>query len=137
MSGSPEGFVLDASALLAYLRGEPGGAEVADALLGGAVMNAVNYAEVLSRLGEGGADARLADERLRASGVIGEVVEVVALDALDALEIARLRPVTRAAGLSLADRACLATGLRLRRPVLTADRASADLAAGVEVRLIR
>lgn len=38
--------VLDASALLAMLKEEPGGAEVA-AIIGTAQMNAVNYAKVV------------------------------------------------------------------------------------------
>jgi ribonuclease VapC len=51
--------------------------------------------------------------------------------------IARLRPLTRAQGLSLGDRACLATGLRLGRPVITADRSWAALDVGVTIQLIR
>ena len=55
----------------------------------------------------------------------------------DCLEIARLRPLTKARGLSLADRACLALARRLEIPVLTADRDWADLNLGVTVQLIR
>lgn len=55
----------------------------------------------------------------------------------DAAEIARLRPLTKAAGLSLGDRACVALALRLRQPALTADRAWDGLALGVELRQIR
>lgn len=137
MTTAARGVVLDASALLAYLRGEPGDEAVGAAMVGGAVMNAVNYAEVLSRLGEAGLDPAVADERLRSGGVIGELVEVIPLDAVDARAIAALRPATRDAGLSLGDRACLATGLRRGLPVLTADRAWAGIDAGVQIRLIR
>jgi PIN domain nuclease of toxin-antitoxin system len=62
---------------------------------------------------------------------------VVPLHEDDAVVIARLRPLTKAQGLSLGDRASLATGLRLGRPVITADRAWAALDVGVTVRLIR
>lgn len=55
----------------------------------------------------------------------------------DAMRAARLRASTRKLGLSLADRCCLALASRLERPVLTADRAWADVDAGVDVRLIR
>lgn len=55
----------------------------------------------------------------------------------DAVCIARLRAVTRAQGLSLGDRACLATGIRFGRPVLTGDRGWAAVDVGVAVRLIR
>ncbi len=42
----PAGSVLDASALLAYLQGEPGGETVQAALAVGAIINVVNYAVV-------------------------------------------------------------------------------------------
>ncbi len=52
---------------------------------------------------------------------------------------ARLLADTRAAGLALGDRFCLALARRLRSPVLTADRVWAAIAEAVdvEVRLIR
>jgi len=45
--------------------------------------------------------------------------------------------LTRSAGLSLADRACLALALRLGYGVLTADRQWSNLDIGLEVKLIR
>jgi PIN domain nuclease of toxin-antitoxin system len=45
--------------------------------------------------------------------------------------------VTRQAGLSLGDRACLALGLTRGLPVLTADRVWAQLDVGVEVVVCR
>jgi|DewCreStandDraft_2_1066082.scaffolds.fasta_scaffold03093_9 PIN domain nuclease of toxin-antitoxin system len=137
MSDAPVGAVLDASALLAYLQGEPGSDLVEVALAAGAVISAVNYAEVLSRLGDAGAEPAAVHRRLREHGLISSLVEVLPLTEDDAVVIAQLRAPTRAQGLSLGDRACLATGLRLGRPVLTADRTWAGLSAGVTVRLIR
>jgi ribonuclease VapC len=55
----------------------------------------------------------------------------------DAIDAARLRPLTRSVGLSLADRACLALAHRLNAPALTADRAWFRLELDVEVRLLR
>jgi len=46
----------------------------------------------------------------------------------DAIEVARLRPLTRQVGLSLADRACLALAHRLGTRALTADSAWSGLA---------
>lgn len=131
------GSVLDASAVLAYLQGEPGSQMVQTALAVGAVINVVNYAEVLSRLDDAGEESATANRRLREQGLIGGLLEVVPLSEDDAVTIARLRAATRAQGLSLGDRACLATGLRLGRPVLTADRSWAALDVGAIVRLIR
>jgi len=45
-------IVLDASALLAFLREEPGASKVAEVLENTAYMSAVNWAEVLSKISE-------------------------------------------------------------------------------------
>ena len=56
----------------------------------------------------------------------------------DATEAARLRPLTRSAGLSLADRACLALTRRLAGEALTADRAWLEFElADIHIRSIR
>ena len=70
--------------------------------------------------------------RMKAMGL-----EVEPFDEVDASAAGALRPSTRALGLSLADRACLALGLRLGLPVLAADKALAAADVGVEVVLIR
>jgi ribonuclease VapC len=130
--------VLDASGLLAYLQGERGSEQVRDAIGEGAAISAANWAEVLSKLVEAGEDAVTLAGRLEREGLIDDAVKVVPLTAEDALAIAQLRQATRAAGLSLGDRACLALGRRLGLPVLTTDRAWNDLAlTGITVRAIR
>jgi ribonuclease VapC len=48
-----------------------------------------------------------------------------------------MRPLTKAQGLSLADRACLALARRLDIPVITADREWAGLDLDITIRLIR
>ena len=129
--------VLDASALLAYLRDEVGWDATAKAMVEGAAISAANYAEVLSKAAEEGEDPDRLAERLESEGVIGGGVEVFPVTEADARVIARLRPLTRLAGLSLGDRACIALGLRLGCAVLTTDRRWADLDLGLEVRLAR
>jgi PIN domain nuclease of toxin-antitoxin system len=131
------GAVLDASALLAYLRKEPGNESVEQMLVPRAVINAVNYAEVLARMSAAGEEPARLDRQLRDQGLIGELVDVLPLDAADAVTIACLRAATRAQGLSLGDRACLATALRFGRSVLTADRAWATVDVGVTVHVLR
>jgi PIN domain nuclease of toxin-antitoxin system len=125
--------VLDASALLALLQAEPGSDRVARALPD-AAMSVANLAEVAAKqvdIGLPGAD--LVD-RTEALGIQTHQVtrEDVALQA----RIRSLDPGGRR-GLSLGDRLCLALGLRLGVPVITADRAWADLDPSIEVRLIR
>ena len=131
------GSVLDASALLACLRGEPGSRTVEEALAAGASINVVNYAEVLSRLGDAGEEPAVAHRHLQEQGLIGGLLQLASLTEDDAVAIARLRVATRTQGLSVGDRACLATGLRLDRPVVTADRSWASLDVGLTIRLIR
>jgi PIN domain nuclease of toxin-antitoxin system len=129
--------VLDASALLAHLRDEPGADVVAEAIASGAVISTVNLAEVFSRVADRGEDpAKLAAE-LTQSGLLDGAITVEPFTAADAIDAGRLRPLTRDAGLSLGDRACLALARRLDAPALTADTDWQGVAHGVELRPIR
>lgn len=129
--------VLDASALLAYLREEPGADVVADVIAEGAVISTVNLAEVFSRAADRGTDpAGLAIE-LTGGGLLDGAITVEPFTVADAIETARLRPLTHRAGLSLGDRACLALARRLRAPAVTADNAWQGITHGVELRQIR
>jgi PIN domain nuclease of toxin-antitoxin system len=123
--------VLDASALLALLQGEPGGPDVA-ALIPDVAMSAVNLSEVVGKLIDAGASE--ADARL-ATGGLG--VRIVDFDEVQAFEAAGLRAATRSVGLSLGDRACIALARRLGVPAVTTDRAWARLRLGVTVRVVR
>lgn len=125
--------VLDASALIALLLGEPGGARVKDALAESAVTT-VNLAEVIGHFARKGASEAEIREMLDALPCAR-----VPLDDELAYQAGMLLPVTRAAGLSLGDRACLALARRLDVPALTTDRAWQAIAAqaGVRVELIR
>ena len=123
--------VLDSSALLASLFGEPGYERVDDALHT-ACISAVNLAEVMARLVR---DGMALDEFLR--DLDGSDLEVVPFDLPQARLAAEFLPQTRRRGLSLGDRACLALASIRALPVLTADRAWAQLRLPVEVRLIR
>jgi ribonuclease VapC len=123
--------VLDASALIALLRDEPG-AEMVERLLGRAVISAVNWAEVLQRFHAHGVETADKRESVEALGV-----GIEAFSPADADAVAGLWQPTRGAGLSLADRACLALARRLDVPAHTADRAWRKVDVGVEVVLIR
>ena len=123
--------ILDASAILAYLKAEPGG-DAVKAYLPGATASAVNMAEVGTRL----VDRGMSEHDMRTTiGNLG--LNVVPFDQDTAYTAAALRARTRQAGLSLGDRACLALGIARKLPVLTADRSWAGLDLGIEIRLIR
>lgn len=124
--------VLDSSVVLAVFRREPGAAVVLAALASGAVMSTVNLAEVVTKLQEGGvpdADIRPMIDQLN--------VTIVDFDQAQAYPTGLLWRQTRAAGLSLGDRACRALAQRLGLPVLTADRSWTTLNLPVTVTAIR
>ena len=123
--------VLDASALIALLWDEPG-AQAVERLLGRAVVSVVNWTEVLQRFRAHGVET--ADKR---ESVEGLGIGIMSFTLEDAETAAELWEPTRAAGLSLADRACLALARRLDLPAHTADRDWRKVDVGVEVVLIR
>ncbi len=129
--------VLDASALLAYLRDEPGRDIVDELLEEICAISAANWAEVLSRLAGEGKDPDEASAELAERGVLHSSLTVHPLDEAQARRIAALRPITRDFGLSLADRACLALAEVLELPAFTADRAWDGLDLDLQIRLIR
>lgn len=123
--------MLDASALLALLQAEPG-ADAVGELMPSAAISAVNWCEVFGKLRAVGIDGDAL-----VAGVAETGLEIVAFAADDARLAGELYRSTRDAGLSLADRACLALATVRDVPAVTADRMWADLDVGVEVRCIR
>jgi len=123
--------VLDASALLAYLREEPG-ADLVDGLLVDARMASVNWAEVVQKSLSTGVNVDGMLEDLQTLGMRIEPFLPV-----DGERAGRLWPLTRRQGLSLGDRACLSLGLRLGLTVVTCDRAWAQLPIELEIQLLR
>lgn len=123
--------LLDASALLAVINGEPG-AEAVLPFLELAAISAVNHAEVISKMVEDGIPIEDVRETM-----LKFVMPVIAFDAALADRTGSLRGETIKQGLSLADRACLALAQREGLPVLTADRRWAELDLGVDIRLVR
>ena len=124
--------LLDASAVLALVNHEPGGEVVATELKSGLGIGSVNLSESVARLADAG----------HSETEIHDLLEPLELEVIPfseelAYRAGLLRPLTRHAGLSFGDRACLALAQELNLPVLTADRAWATLQIGVTVRLIR
>ena len=101
-------------------------------MLAGAI-SAVNLAEVATKIMDRGSSG------LDTSTAISELgLELIPFDGELALETGRLREATRSFGLSLGDRACLATARRLKLPAVTADQAWAGLRIpGIKIHVIR
>ena len=123
--------ILDASALLAFLQNEPGCDQV-EAALPEAVISSVNWAEVVQKSIAAAVDVKGMREDLEALGL-----RIVPFSAEEAEIAAQLWQKTRQIGLSLGDRACLSTGIRLDTTVLTADKIWTTLNLPVAVRCIR
>lgn len=128
-----EDIVLDASAVLCLLKDEAGASRV-KASLPRASISAVNLAEVVAKLMEAGGSAA------NITAIIDTLdLTVVPFDGGQAVASGLLRAVTRAHGLSLGDRACLALARQRSAIALTADRAWLSLPPdlGIRVELIR
>jgi PIN domain nuclease of toxin-antitoxin system len=127
----PERYCLDASAVLAYLQQGMGWERVREALRDGAVISAVNLAEVLGKLkGKGKEPGRILT-RLLALGL-----QVLPFTVETARIAGELDSATRTLGLSLGDRACLSTAMAHGMVALTADR-TWEQVSGVSVEVIR
>lgn len=125
------GVVLDASAVLAVVQREKGADYVA-AHIDDAHLNTVNLAEVLTKLVERGYDAP------DAAQLIARLqLELHPFNEELAVEVAVLRTLTKAKGLSFGDRACLALTRKLGLPVLSADTRWMEVELDLDIRMIR
>lgn len=125
--------VIDASALLALLLGEPG-AERVKAVLDGGLVSLVNMAEIVTHYAKLGAARPDVEALLRPLPI-----RLVPIDAALSFDAGMLRSLTIEGGLSLGDRYCLALARREGLPALTAERRWPLIAgpAGVVVEVIR
>ncbi|NDW05500.1 type II toxin-antitoxin system VapC family toxin [Jiella pacifica] len=123
--------VLDSSAVLALIFGEPGG-EIVEAALKDAAILTVNVSEAIAKLTDRGFARDAAKE-----AITGLPLLVFSFDLELALLAASFRPITRRHQFSFADRACLALARRQECPALSADRAWLNVDLGVSVELIR
>lgn len=129
--------VLDASAFLAYLRDEAGAEIVENALISGCYISTINWGEILSKTVDLGESPDNIIKQLKDEGLLENSLAIIDFTEEDAITIAKFRPLTKSAGLSLGDRACLALGKRLNLPVLTADKVWSTLSLGITINLIR
>ena len=124
--------VVDASALLAFLKEEKRALNKLEEILPRALISSVNFCEVATVLGSLGMPEETIEEVVE-----GTISEIVSFDSSQALLAAGLRELTKPYGLSLGDRACLALGLAYKLPVYTADRIWKEIKFDIPIELIR
>ena len=124
--------VFDTSVVLAILNEEKG-ADIGENHMGQALLSVVNLAEVITVL------ARRSSEPSIRTQIRPFEKKVTPYDQSLALQTGLLIPYTKDYGLSLGDRACLATAMAHKLPVLTADLIWQKLGdtLGVEIQMIR
>ncbi len=124
-------MILDASALLAYLQNEKGFLEV-EKILSSAFISTVNWSEVAQKLQTRQIDFKIIRQNLEILGL-----KFISFNVDHANKASELFQITSSFGLSLGDRACLATGIIEKMPVITADQIWQKLPLSLEIKLIR
>lgn len=125
------GVVIDSSVIIAVLKCEPG---ASDNHLYKALVSTVNLAEVATRL------ILLGYSKSQTEAVMSELpIKPIAFTEELVNATAFLTQKMKSRGLSLGDRACLATAMTRNLPVLTAHRVWKELEGelGLDIRLIR
>ena len=122
--------VLDSSALIALIKKEKG-AEIVEANIKGAVMSAVNYAEVVSVM------VRTLPIEIVSQSLSKLIAEIEPFDKDMAVQSGMLAQQTQKYGLYLGDRACIALALEKGMCILTADKIWGKLDLNIEIKHIR
>lgn len=126
--------IFDASALLALINNEQG-ANKLEPLIGNIVMSSVNVTEVAGKIYDILGNNNEEQCKLSIEPFIHSIIE---FDKTQCYIAASLKNQTKHKGLSLGDRACLATALQLGLPVYTADKIWAELdLPNIKIKLIR
>jgi len=122
--------VLDASVILAIANNEPYDTDLLS-VFDGAVMSAVNFAEVITRLLDLGIDVSSTPVQ-RALFLLSTIEPFTATQGRIAGELRRLGK-----NIALGDRACMALAIDLGAELYTADTKWAEFDIGVNIHLIR
>ena len=124
-------FVIDSSVVLAIVKGEHVNAAATN-YFARATMSSVSLAEIVTKCVEWALDPDEAEAFVRGTGI-----DVHDFSGDDAILAGRLAKAAKKGILSLGDRACIATAIRLDAIAVTADRAWATLDLPCQIELIR
>lgn len=124
--------LLDASAIIALIKKEKG-CEVVNEILPKSSISSVNFCELISTLTKEGVSSE--DTDLITENIIPEII---LFDHDLAIDAGKLLAITKSKGLSLGDRACIATAIKYKLPVYTADKIWSELdIPKLDIKLIR
>ncbi|MBN9077492.1 MAG: hypothetical protein BGN87_07775 [Rhizobiales bacterium 65-79] len=123
--------IVDTSVIMAVVLGEEG-QENAARLAPGSLLSSVNLAEIIAKCIEKAVPPEVAERYIGGSNIV-----VVDFDADQAFLAGELFKRAKKGVLSLGDRACIATAVRLGATAVTADRVWAELDLPCRVELIR
>lgn len=133
MAEAAERYVIDTSALLAGLFGEPG-ADVLRRAGPGAVISSVTLSEFLAKC----SDRDISQDKAR-SHLANLGIAIANFGETEAMQAAALRVGTRFYNISFADRACLALARSRGLPVFTTDQdwSKLEAAQDIDIRQLR
>jgi PIN domain nuclease of toxin-antitoxin system len=109
--------LLDTSALIALLKKEPGYEEIEDIIANSAI-SSVNLSELVAVLARSGISDLDIDEMIK-----DIVPEIIPFCEYTSIKAGKLLTITKTYGLSLGDRACIATGDFYEMEIHTTDKA--------------
>jgi PIN domain nuclease of toxin-antitoxin system len=124
--------VLDASVILAVLFQERGSEKMTDEIMDGAIVSAVNLAEVQTKLVKLGHPP---EDAWSDASLLETAPEPFTAD--QAKIAGSLIAQTQKYGLSLGDRSCLALAITLKAPVYTTEQVWRNLKVGIPIHVIR
>lgn len=121
--------LLDTSAIIALLKKEPG-YEILEDVIANSSMSSVNLSELVAVLARSGVPEEEIDE------IITDIVpEIIPFSENLSIKTGKLISVTKEYGLSLGDRACIATGSYYNMEIYTKDSIWLNLTENVKVKI--
>ena len=125
------GYILDSSAVLAVILEEKGAEFIKD-ILDRSFMSTVNFSEVLTKLLKLGVPVDEAKKE-----ILQTVNRIIPFNIDIATLAGKMIMQTERFGLSLGDRACIATGEIMAYDIITADKIWGKLKLSVKIKVIR
>lgn len=123
--------LLDTSAIITLLKKEPG-YQILEDLIANSSISSVNLSELVAVLVRSGITETEIDQ------IITDLVpEIIPFCENLAIQAGKLANQTRGLGLSLGDRACIATGIHHNRAIYTTDKIWQELKAPADIILVR